>query len=56
MNDDQRIEYQSLLRSIIDQSEAMEDPEDDGEMLFDRVEALTESVEELRELIDSVYG
>ena len=26
MNDDQRLEYQSLLQSIIDQSEAMEDP------------------------------
>ena len=40
MEEDQRLEYQSLIRSIIDQAEAMDEPEDDGEMLFDRVEAL----------------
>ena len=56
MEEDQRLEYQSLIRSIIDQAEAMDEPEDDGEMLFDRVEALAVQVEALRELIDSVYG
>ena len=56
MQDDQRLEYQSLIRSIIDQAEAMDEPEEDAEMLFDKVEALEVKVEALRELIDSVYG
>lgn len=56
MNEDQRLEYQSLLKSITQQVEAMEDPADDEEMLYDRVDALAEQVEELRDLIDSVYG
>ena len=56
MDEDQRLEYQSLLRGIIDQAEAMEDPDDHGEILFDKVEALATKVEELRELIDTVYA
>ncbi|CAN5865268.1 hypothetical protein BH24DEI2_BH24DEI2_09650 [soil metagenome] len=56
MGEDQRLEYQSLIRSIVDQAEAMEDPDQEDEMLFDKVEALSIRVEELRDLIDLVYG
>ncbi|HEX7022961.1 MAG TPA: hypothetical protein VF171_08905 [Trueperaceae bacterium] len=56
MDQTQRRDYHSVIRSIIDQAEAMEDPGDDQEMLFDRVQALSEKVEELQALLDEIYA
>lgn len=56
MDEELRREYQSLLRSIIDQAEAMSEPDEEEEMLYDKVENLSLRVEELQELIDRAYA
>ena len=56
MNEDQRREYNALLRGIKDQAEEMENPEDDGEMLFSRVRDLSSKVDELQDLLTTIYS
>ncbi len=56
MNEDQRRDYNALLRGIKDQAEEMENPEDDGEMLFSRVRDLSSKVDELQDLLTTIYS
>ena len=56
MNEDQRREYDALVRGIIDQTEEMKNPEDDEEMLFSRVRDLSSKVDELEDLLSTVYA
>ena len=56
MNEDQRREYDALIRGIMDQAEEMKSPEDDEEMLFSRVSDLSSKVDELRDLLGTIYS
>ena len=56
MNEDQRREYDALIRGIADQAEEMKNPEDDEEMLFSRVSDLSSKVDELRDLLGTIYS
>ncbi len=54
MNEEQRREYDALIRGIIDQAEAMREPGEE-EMLYDKMDELQGKLEELEELLDRVY-
>ena len=56
MNEEQRREYDSLIRGIIDQAEAMQEPDEEEEMLYDKVNDLQSKLDELGELIDRAYA
>ena len=55
VNEEQRREYDSLIRGIIDQAEAMREP-DEEEMIYDKINDLQSKLDELGELIDRVYA
>ena len=55
MNEEQRREYDSLIRGIIDQAEAIREPGEE-EMLYDKINDLQSKLDELGELVDRVYA